>query len=68
MILFIQKGNSFINLALVKKFELNKEEITFYFDMERDDYTTLKFESKEDAEKYLNTTILPLLTRALPKG
>jgi len=66
--IFIQKDNTFINLALVKKFELNKEKIIFYFDLERDDYTTLKFESEEKAEKYLNTTILPMFMRALPKG
>jgi len=65
--IFIQKDNSFVNLSLVKKFELSDKIITFYFDMERDDYTKFSFETKEQAEKYLNTTILPLLMRALPK-
>ena len=66
--IFIKKGNEFVNLALVKKFELNKNVITFYFNLETEDYTKFIFKNEEEAEKYLNTTILPILTRALPKG
>ena len=67
MILFTKKENEFVNLALVKKFELNKNVITFYFNLETEDYTEFIFKNEEEAEKYLNTTILPLLMRALPK-
>ena len=65
--IFIQKDKEFVNLALVKKLELDNNRIIFYFDLERDDYTEFVFESNEKAEHYLNTTILPLLIRNLPR-
>ena len=65
--MFIQKDRQFVNLALVKKFEINENRITFYFDLERDDYTEFVFENNKKAEHYLNTTILPLLIRNLPR-
>jgi len=65
--IFIKKGNEFVNLSLVKKFELNKNVITFYFNLETEDYTEFIFKNEEEAEKYLKTTILPMLIRVLPK-
>ena len=65
--MFIQKDKEFVNLSLVKKFEIMDHKIIFYFDLERDDYTEFVFESNEKAEHYFNTTILPLLMRNLPR-
>ena len=65
--MFIQKDKQFVNLVLVKKFEINDNKIIFYFDLERDDYTEFVFENNNKAEHYLNTVILPLIMRNLPK-
>ena len=65
--MFIQKDKQFVNLALVKKFEIMDHKIIFYFDLEKENYTEFVFESNEKAEHYLNTTILPLLIKNLPR-
>ena len=61
--IFIEKDKEFINLALVKKIEIDNNEIIFYFDLSTEDYTKFTFESKEKAEHYFNTKILPIILK-----
>ena len=62
--IFIQKDKEFINLALVKKIEIDENKIIFYFNLgTEEDYTQFVFENKEKAEHYFNTKILPIILK-----
>jgi len=62
--MWIQYENSLVNLSLVKKIWINENKITFFFDLEREDYTEFEFKNETEAKKFLLTKIYPKIVRS----